>query len=284
MSTIDEKGVLRLRAADDGEEPAVRVPPAATPPQERRRSDGALPQATARSVRRVRPATEAWFKVAQPLRRRFGARILFFGITGKGKTHGIADFLDYIRTAGLVDLVFIHDVKEDRPQFKGKVIHEAKEAFTPEGAPTEFPATFVLRKRDLDHMPSVEAMARKTLEAGYTDVMTVAVVDEFQRALTDGGKFAAPSVARIFAEGRGLHATIIAAKQLPMDTPNVARAQSTLVLFGMNGAGASFLAEPPFKAYDQGTADVVRSLDERQFIVIPQEGDFDGQIYEVPIR
>ena len=262
----------------------MRVPPAATAPEKWRGPDGALPRAPARSVGRVRPAGEAWFKIAQPIRRRRGARILFFGITGKGKTHGIADFLDYLRGAGLVDLVFIHDIKESSPQFEGKVIHEAKEAFTPEGAPTEFPATFVLRKRDLDHTPSVETMARRTLEAGYSDIMTVAVIDEFQRALTDGGKFASPSVARIFAEGGALHATIIAGKQLPMDTPNIARAQSTLVIFGMNGAGASFLSDPPFKAYDAATADVVRGLAERQFIVIPQEGDFDGNTYEVPRR
>ena len=181
--------------------------------------------------------------------------MVFFGITGKGKTHGIADFLDYIRTAGLVDLVLIHDIKEATPQFEGKVIHEASDAFTVENVASEYPATFVLRKRGLDHTPSVEQLARRTLEAGYTDVMTMAVIDEFGRALTDGGRFEAPSVERLFSEGRGLHASIVVGKQLPMGTPNTARAQSDLVVFGMNGAGASFLAEPPLKSYEPATGD-----------------------------
>lgn len=205
--------------------------------------------------------------------------MVFFGITGKGKTHGIADFLDYVRGAELIELVLIHDVKEALPQFKGTTIYGADSAFEAETAATEYPATFVLRRRELDHMPSIERLARRTLEAGYGDVTTMAVLDEWRQADKD-----APSVERLFSEGRGLHASIIAGKQLPMGMPNWARAQSDLVIFGLNGAGASFLAEPPLKSYDQATADVVRRLGERQFIVIPQEGDFDGSVYEVPIR
>lgn len=205
--------------------------------------------------------------------------MVFFGITGKGKTHGIADFLDYIEAAKLVDLTLIHDVKEATPQFKGPVIYGADDAFDVETAATEYPATFVLRRRDLDQLPSMERLARRTLEAGYGDVTTMAVLDEWGKADKE-----APSVERLFSEGRGLHASIVAGKQLPMGMPNWARAQADLVIFGLNGAGASFLAEPPIKSYNEATAEVVRRLDERQFILVPQEGEFDGSVYEVPTR
>lgn len=205
--------------------------------------------------------------------------MVFFGITGKGKTHGIADFLDYVRAAALVELVLVHDVKESTPQFAGTVIHEADDAFTVEGAATVYPATFVLRRRGLDHRPSVERLARRTLEAGYGDVTTMAVLDEWGQAASD-----APSIEQLFSEGRGLHASAIVGKQLPQGLPNWARAQSSLVIFGLNGAGAEFLADPPLKSYDKATADVVRRLEERQFIVVPQEGDPDGVVYEVPLR
>lgn len=276
---MNEKAVSGLRASDGGAKPALRVPPAQAPAEKGSGARGQVPGAPARSIGRVRPAREAWFKVAEPLRRRKGVRVVFFGITGKGKTHGIADFLDYVRDAGLIELVIIHDVKEAEPQFRGTIIHETDAAFEQETAATEYPATFVLRRRGLDHMPSMERLARRTLEAGYGDVTTMAVLDEWRQADKD-----APSVERLFSEGRGLHASIVVGKQLPMGMPNWARAQADLVVFGLNGAGAEFLADPPLKSYDKPTADVVRRLDERQFIVIPQEGDFDGQVYEVPIR
>ena len=205
--------------------------------------------------------------------------MVFFGITGKGKTHGIADFLDYVRGAQLVDLTLIHDVKEATAQFEGQIVYGADAAFESDTAATEYPATFVLRRRDLDNMPSIERLARRTLESGYTDVTTMAVLDEWGKADKE-----APSVERLFSEGRGLHASIVVGKQLPMGMPNWARAQADLVIFGLNGAGASFLAEPPIKSYTEATAEIVRQLGERQFIVVPQEGEFDGNVYEVPIR
>lgn len=276
---MNEKAVSGLRAADGGAQPTVRVPSAQAPAGKGSGPRGQVPAAPARSLGRVRPASEAWFKIAEPLRRRKGVRVVFFGITGKGKTHGIADFLDYVRAAKLIELVLVHDVKESEKQFEGRVIYGADDAFSVEMAATEYPATFVLRRRTLDHMPSMERLARRTLEAGYGDVTTMAVLDEWRQADKD-----APSVERLFSEGRGLHASIVVGKQLPMGMPNWARAQADLVVFGLNGAGAEFLADPPLKSYDKPTADVVRRLDERQFIVVPQEGDFDGQVYEVPIR
>jgi len=237
---------------------------------------------TKRTLRDLRPAREAWAKIVEPLRARKGIRVLVYGITGKGKTHGIADLLDFMTSEGLIELVLVHDVKLPEVQYRGEVIHEATTVLTAEGAPADFPAVRVLRKRNLDHLPSVETAARVTLESGYADVTTCLVVDEFQRALTDGGKFEAPSVRRLFCEGLGMHASIIAGKQLPQYTPTDATGQSTIVYFGTNSEGANFLLDE--KKVTRDLYEVIRGLAERQFVFVPQEGDWDGFVYEVPFR
>lgn len=131
-------------------------------------------------------------------------------------------------------------------------------------------------------MPSVETAARVTLESGYNDISTMFIVDEFQRALTDGGKFESPSTKRIFCEGLGMHASIIASKQLPQYTPTEGSGQATIVYFGLNGEGANFLYDE--KKVTQEMRDLIRALAVQQFIFVPQEGDWDGIVYEVPLR
>src|SRR5262249_40667937 len=139
----------------------------------------------------VRPAREAWRRIAAPLRSRKGVRLVVYGITGKGKTTGVKDLLAFLMNEQLVDLILVHDVKfRDRQQYEGQVIHEPRDVFTVEHAPEEFPAVRVLRKRGLDHMPSVDAAARVTLESADQGVRTMLVVDEFSRAIEedlDGG-------------------------------------------------------------------------------------------------
>lgn len=263
---------LRLSPTDargkDGARPRTSVPPASDP--------------SVRRVRETRPAQGAWERISEPLRQRKGIRVLFYGITGKGKTHGIADLLDFILREGLLELVIIHDVKLPEIQYRGEVIYEATTLLSAEGAPEEFPAVRVLRKRNIDHMPSVEAAARVTLESGYNGIATCFVIDEFQRALTDGGKFESPSTKRIFCEGLGMHASIIASKQLPQYTPTEASGQGTIVYFGLNGEGANFLYDE--RKVTQEMRDLIRTLAVTQFIYVPQEGDWDGMVYEVPQR
>lgn len=162
------------------------------------------------------------------------------------------------------------------------MIFDATTIYTAESAPSEFPAVRVLRKRNIDHMPSVETAARVVLESGYNGIPSALVVDEFQRALTDGGKFESPSVRRIFCEGLGMNASIIASKQLPQYVPTEASGQATVIYFGLNGEGANFLYDE--KKVTQEMRDMIRGLLVTQFIYVPQEGDWDGLIYEVPKR
>lgn len=233
---------------------------------------GALP--------RARPASEAWAKIADPLRRRKGIRVLFFGVTTKGKTHGVADFLEYVVERNLIEIVLIHDVKKPEPQYAGEIIHQATDIYS--DPPAAFPAQRVLRRRGLDHMPSVDAAARVALEGGYEKITTMLVIDEFSRALTDGGKWDAPNAERVWCEGADFGVSGIATKQLPQYTPTTATAQSDLVIFGQNGKGASFFVDEDFIPAAAG--ELLTRLPQRQFILVPYEGDFDGTVYEVPIR
>lgn len=232
------------------------------------------------AARGVRPAVEAWQKIAEPLRRKKGIRVLFFGVTTKGKTHGVADFIDYIVDRNLVDLTLIHDVKKPEAQYRGQTIYSADIVRT--DPPESYPSVRVLRRRDIDHMPSVDVAARLTLEAAYTGVTSMLVVDEFSRALTDGGKWDAPNAERIWCEGADFGASGMATKQLPQYTPTTALAQSDLVIFGQNGKGASYFTDENYIPADAG--ELLTKLPQRQFILVPQEGDFDGKVYEVPLR
>lgn len=235
------------------------------------------------SVGGVRPASEAWGKLAEPLRQGKGIRLTVYGITGKGKTTGITDFLSYVAAEGLIDLVIIHDVKfRERQQYAGAVIHEARAIYTADHAPAAFPATVVLRKRGLDHMPSVEEAARVGLESADQGIRTMLVLDEFARATDEDipGGFRKGSVNRIACEGFGLGASLIAIKQLPQFMPSEVRAQSELVLFGLAGDGLTHLADERVLTVEQ--AGRVARLDRGQFMIKPCEGLADGIVYQVP--
>jgi hypothetical protein len=285
IAKTKRKKVPRLPERRRAEKPAVQLASVPARGKEAARPRAPLARETNVAVERVRtpkPAADAWAKIAEPLRARKGIRVVFFGITGKGKTHGIADLLDFIVDAQLVEIIVIHDVKLPEIQYRGEVIHEADTLKTVEGAPSEYPAVRVLRKRNLDHMPSVEGAARFTVESGYSDITTLFVVDEFQRALTDGGKFESASTRRIFCEGLGMHASIVVGKQLPQYTPTDATGQATVVYFGLNSEGANFLLDE--KKVSREMYDVIKALPERRFVFVPQEGDWDGEVYEVPNR
>lgn len=183
----------------------------------------------------------------------------------------------------LLDLAIIHDVKfRDQQQYEGQVIHDARDVFTEAGAPESFPAARVLRKRGLDHMPSVDGAARVTLEAANDKIRTALIVDEFSRALEEDipGGMNKGSCNRIACEGLGIGASLIALKQLPQYmTPSI-RSQADLVIFGTSGDGVTFFADE--KILPKKYAELAGRLDVGQFIVKPCEGDIDGHVYQVP--
>lgn len=274
----------RLRPAENTL-PGRPVPPVrvATKGQKDNAADEGMAPETVEGVAPVRadrhPASEAWQKLAAPLRRREGIRVGAIGVTGSGKTTSVRDFLLYLAGAHLAHLTIIHDVKMPLPQFEGRIEHEADAVIS--RPPKEYPATIVLRRRGLDHTPDVEKAARVTLHASFSGVPTVLVLDEFSRATTKSGKeFTAPSVDKILSEGRGIGASLVWGSQLPQRVPTSAYDQSAIVLHRSGRKVLSYLIDA--KVIDNAAADVVARLGVGEFILATAEEDFDGVIYQTP--
>jgi len=239
---------------------------------------GAVASSPPARRRAVQPARIAWERISAPLRERLGTRILFIGITGSGKTTGVKDYLAFLQARGLIEITIIHDVKKPTPQYPGRVLYDARGIFI--DPPDKYPATCVLRKRNLDHMPSVDGAARVVMEMGYSDVTACLVIDEFQRALTDGGKFESAQTRKLFCEGLGLHASVIATKQMPQLMPTEATGQSAKVYFKATREGVNYLIDDRKISREHG--DALLGLDVGEFTLVPEEGDFDGEIFRVP--
>lgn len=273
----------KVRPAKKIAAPPVRSARVAPQRAEEPPAPAALAQAGPAGVGRVRPAGEAWEKLGAPLREGKGIRIVVYGITGKGKTTGVKQFLEFCRNEGLIDLVLVHDVKfRDRVQYEGTVVYDARAIYTAEGAPTVFPASFVLRKRGLDHMPSVDGAARVVMESANEGIRSMLLVDEFARAIEEDipGGFRKGSTNRIACEGFGLGASLIAIKQLPQFMPTEVRTQSELVCFGVGGDGLTHLVDE--KAVSPKMAETIHRLPVGHFVIKPAEGDPDGLVYKVP--
>jgi hypothetical protein len=225
------------------------------------------------------PASAAWQKITAALRSGQGFRVGFLGVSGSGKTTSAVDLLRYLEAERLASVVIVHDVKLPRPQFEGRIEHEADAVVA--RPPEEYPATIVLRRKGIDHVPSVERAARVTLHASYSGVPTVLVLDELSHATTAQGKeFTAPSVERIISEGRGIGASIVWLVQLPQRVPTSAYDQSWIVLHRSGRKVLRYLVDA--KILDSAAADVVARLPVGQFVLATAEEDFDGAIYETP--
>lgn len=274
----EPKKLPDVRKPEGDQVPALRSVRAPEGAQVAPAASEALSRASSARGRELRPADEAWAVLAAPLTEREGIRVLFIGVTHKGKTTAVKHFLRFIAERNLVDLVLVHDLKKPLPQYEGQVIHDARHVYT--SPPETWPAVRVLRRRDLDHLPTVENAARVTIEAGYNDVRTMLVVDELQRGLTDGGKFESPSLRRVYCEGAGLHASVVATKQLPQNIPTEATGQSARVYLGSNREGINYLLDE--RKIDRQQAEIIESLTVGEFIFFPQEGNCDGLVYKVP--
>jgi len=274
----EKEGVSRLRPAKAS---PARAPLSVVQPAPGRgkgsSANGSLSPAPARGVRSVRPAIEAWAEFARPLRERKGIRLQFYGITQYGKTTSLKSFLAYIQRERLVELTIIHDIKMRRPQYPGEIIHDADELY--DRQPELYPATRVLRRRDVNHIPSVEKAAKLVFESAYDGTTSMLVLDEQRWALTEGGnQFESEHTKRIYCEGAGLGASVLATKQLPQNTPTDCHAQARLIFHRCADKVLKFLVRQG--TIDEGDAEVIKALDVGQFVALDAEQNFDGIVYE----
>lgn len=242
-------------------------------------SDAPLSPPPAARQSQLRPASDAWITLAEPLRSGSGIRVGALGITGRGKTTGMIDFLQYLRDEGLISLVIIHDVKLPTIQYPhDRIAYEATAVIS--NPPTAYPCQVVLRRRELQHTPSVDLAARVTNHASYNGVRTMLVVDEFHRALTPAGReFTAPAVGETLSEGRAIGASLLWTTQIPQRVPPTAYDQSQVILFGCGAKACAYLISA--NVIDERTAAAVMGLQVGQFILV-SEGEWNGVVYTVP--
>jgi hypothetical protein len=189
------------------------------------------------------------------------------------------DFLQYLRDEGLISLVIIHDVKLPTIQYPhDRIAYEATAVIS--NPPTAYPCQVVLRRRELQHTPSVDLAARVTNHASYNGVRTMLVVDEFHRALTPAGReFTAPAVGETLSEGRAIGASLLWTTQIPQRVPPTAYDQSQVILFGCGAKACAYLISA--NVIDERTAAAVMGLQVGQFILV-SEGEWNGVVYTVP--
>lgn len=234
------------------------------------------------TVRRREPAAVAWRKLAAPLRERplQGIRVGALGVSGKGKTTGMASFLAYLEAERLIDVFVIHDVKLPEPQYAGTVAHEADMILAPpEGQ--AYPMRVVLRRSGINHVPDLERAARVVVQASFAGVPSMLLVDEFKRALSPAGReFTAPTVREILSEGRALGASLLWTTQIPQRVPTEGYDMSQITLYGQGPKSVTYLQGQ--SVIDERAAEVVSGLATGEFIIASSEEEWDGVIYVVP--
>ena len=291
----EAKGLSRVRSSEKPVGKTVRVPREDPP-----RVDGAAAPPTV-----ARPAgprgsgkTRAPFltlcqEITEPLRRGRGIRVLFLGKTGSGKSTAARALIDYIVDEQLVELVFIHDIKEPEPQYEGQVIAESSDVVgqgaTVAPADGKTPAVFVLRRSSREHKPSTETAARDVLDSGYAKISALLLVDEGKRILSPERRvFLSTAIAELYSEGRALHASLIVCDTQP-EMPKEGFDQSRIVLCHLGRKSTGYLVDR--RVIDEPTAAIVNNLhmaeDPRgpglaECILVDTEDDFDGRIFVIP--
>lgn len=237
------------------------------------------PTSTRISPVRTLPADLAWEKLAAPLDRGEGIRIGAIGITGSGKTTSIIAFIRYLIETHRIHLIIVHDIKNPAPQYEGTIEHEADSVLA--RPPLQYPAVAVLRRRDIDHIPSVELAARVTKHASYNGVPTMLVVDEFKRACSPSGReFEAPTIKELLSEGRAIGASLIWTTQIPQRVPGEAYDQSKVLIHRSGPKVTNYLTGQ--RIIEERAAGTVAQLRPGQFILGEAEDESDNAIYEVP--
>lgn len=236
------------------------------------------PAPVGRHIRTV-PADLAFAKLAEPMANGEGIRVGALGVTGAGKTTTLAAFASYLMEEQLVYVMLIHDIKLPRLQYAGVVCHEGNDVLR--RPPESYPHTVVLRRRGIDHTPSVEEAAQVTKKIAYGGVPAALLVDELSKATSPAGReFTAPTVAELFTEGRGYGASLLWSAQLPQRVPTVAYDLSRVLLHRSGTKVLSYLVDQ--RVIDPQTANVVSQLETGEFVIVSSEDDFDGEIFQTP--
>jgi hypothetical protein len=216
-----------------------------------------------------------------------GFRVGWIGNTGVGKSFAAAWFIEQARRGRFADVTLVVDDKDRSTAYAGAMRVNPADLRSRPPAEGEDPGAVVYRGVILDpgRPVDVDEVCRQAWElAGMPGGPKVLVaISELRRAVSPAGReWRAPAVARTITEGRGPRISVSWETQSPQRIPVEAYDNSFLCMFKTGRKGRAYLERSDQVGRD--ALEAVRQLEQRQFIVIDDAGDWDGVIYEIPFR
>jgi hypothetical protein len=258
---------------------SATVPPAPAAARSRKatpkKSRVAPPAAAAESSVR-RDGAAALALITEPLRRGDGFRHLWLGDTGTGKTVAMRALVDHPG-----QLVLVHDDSKARPEYPQLRYF---------GTPGELLA---LPADEVEHLHAaafrgdvfagvaceVEDVAALALQAARARIPCRLVVDEWERAMSDGGrKLEAASLRTCLTTGRSMALSVAGGAQIPQRVGDVViNSASSVGLFRLGPAGLNYLDERLY--FDRRMLEVIPRLQVGDFVLHRPGHPWDGVVY-----
>lgn len=231
------------------------------------------------SVRR-RDGAQALALITEPLRRGDGFRHLWLGDTGTGKTVAMRALVDYPG-----QLVLIHDDSKARPEYPHvRYFHAPAQLLAaPADEVQELNAVAFRGDPYAGVVCEVEDVAALALQAARAHIPTRLVVDEWERAMSDGGrKMEAPSLRTCLTTGRSMALSVAGGAQIPQRVGDVViNSASSVGLFRLGPGGLNYLDERLY--FDRRMLDVVVGLQVGDFVVHRPGFPWDGCVYRFKV-
>jgi len=225
---------------------------------------------------RRRDGAAALALITEPLRRGDGFRHLWLGDTGTGKTVAMRALVEYPG-----QLVVIHDDSKARPEYPSVRYFKTPDELRamPADEVAELHAAAFRGDVYAGVVCEVDDVAALALQAARAHVPCRLVVDEWERAMSDGGrKMEAPNLRTCLTTGRSMALSVAGGAQIPQRVGDVVlNSASSVGLFRVGPAGLNYLDERLY--FDRRMLAVVPGLQVGDFVLHRPGFPWDGVVY-----
>jgi len=216
-----------------------------------------------------------------------GTRVGWIGNTGVGKSCGAAWFIDQARARGFADVVLIVDDKDRHTHYQGARRVNPDDAAARPPSEKEDPTAVVYRGAIMDPGRSVdvEDVCRQAWDVARSEghPLVPVGISELRRAVSPAGReWRGPWVPKTITEGRGPGISVSWETQSPQRIPVEGFDNSVICSFQLGRRGRAYLERSDLIGPEVSA--VMKNLPPRHFVVIDDAGDWDGQVYEIPLR
>jgi hypothetical protein len=214
--------------------------------------------------------------ITEPMRRGDGYRHLNLGDTGTGKTWAMREL---VRVPG--QLVLIHDDSKAEPEYPDDARY-FKTTLELEQLPADqadFAAAAFRGDPYAGITCEVENVAELAVMCARARVPTRLVIDEWERAMSDGGrKLEAPSLRTALTTGRAMGLCVVGGTQTPQRLGDVViNSASSVSLFRLGPSGVNYLDERLY--FDRQMLELVPRLQVGDFVIHRPGHPWDRCVY-----